>query len=56
MKKIKIYAMVNDRGTLLATKNNLKDFIEVIIQLEAEEPGFFEGYEPLVFVREDDES
>ncbi len=52
MKKIKIYAMVNDRGHLLSTKNNLKEFIEVIIQLEAEEPGFFKGYEPLVFVQE----
>ena len=55
MKKIKIYAMVNDRGHLLCTKNNLKEFIEVIIQLESEEPGFFEGYEPLVFVRENED-
>jgi hypothetical protein len=55
MMKIKIYAMVNERGHLLDAKNNLKDFIDTIIQLEAEEPGFFEGYKPVVFVEEEDE-
>ena len=55
MKKVKIYAMVSERGHAISMQYSLEAFIEQVSRMVLEQKDFYDGYKPVVFVQEKDD-